>query len=159
MVNDAATGRAEPSGVAAPRRQASPGAALRRWLGDNTQELGALLALLVVGAVFAHISPNFLRWSNVLNIGLQISIIAILGFGVTIVIISGGIDLSLGSVMALVGIVTASVLTSGTPSLPLAIAAGVGTGALTGLVNGVNIVALRIPAFIATLGMLSIARG
>src|SRR5689334_3112896 len=149
MLNDAA--------VARPRPRLS--VALRRWLADNAQEIGALLALLVVGAAFAHLSPNFLRWSNILNIGLQISIIAILGFGVTIVIISGGIDLSLGSVMALVGIVTASILTSATPSLPLAVAAGIGTGALTGLVNGVNIVLCRIPAFIATLGMLSIARG
>ena len=70
MLNDAAAGRAERPGASASRPAGA--AALRRWLAGNTQELGALLALIVLGAEFAHLSPNFLRWSNVLNIGLQI---------------------------------------------------------------------------------------
>jgi ribose/xylose/arabinose/galactoside ABC-type transport system permease subunit len=88
----------------------------------------------------------------------QTSINAIVAVGMTFVIISGGIDLSVGSLVALSGVVLASALKSGWP-IPLALAAGLGVGAATGLLNGVVIAFGRLPPFIMTLGMMSVARG
>ena len=122
------------------------------------QESSLVLAILLLGLLFYLLTDSFLTVSNLLNILQQITIIAILGFGVTLVIISGGIDLSLGAVLALSGMVTAALLQQNL-SIFLSIAAGVLSGAVLGLVNGVNVVFLRLPAFIATLAMLSIARG
>jgi len=122
------------------------------------QESTLLVAILLIIGVFSLLSESFLTINNLLNILLQISIIAILGFGVTIVIISGGIDLSLGSVLALTGMVTAIVLKHSS-SIPLAIGSGLFTGLLIGFINGFSIVYFKLPAFIATLAMLSVARG
>ena len=123
------------------------------------QEFILLIVLLVLGTVFSILTDTFLTIPNMLNVLLQISIIAILGFGVTIIIISAGIDLSLGSVMALVGMGTAAILTSSVPSIPLAIMGGLLIGGVVGFVNGINVAYIHLPAFIATLAMMSIARG
>jgi len=123
------------------------------------QEFILLIVLLVLGTVFSILTDTFLTIPNMLNVLLQISIIAILGFGVTIIIISAGIDLSLGSVMALVGMGTAAILTSSVPSIPLAIMGGLLIGGAVGFVNGINVAYIHLPAFIATLAMMSIARG
>ena len=88
----------------------------------------------------------------------QTSINAIVAVGMTYVIISSGIDLSVGSLLALSGVVLAAALKEGWPA-PLAIAAGLGVGAATGLINGLVIAFGRLPPFIMTLGMMSVARG
>jgi len=120
---------------------------------------GALGALLLLGAAMALLSPVFFSSQNLLNVGVQAAVIAILAFGQTFVIISAGIDLSVGSVAALTAIVTG--LMVGTMGLPplVAILLGLATGLASGLVNGVLIAYGRLPAFIATLALLSIARG
>lgn len=123
------------------------------------QEFILLVVLLVLGTIFSLLTDTFLTIPNILNVLLQISIIAILGFGVTIIIISAGIDLSLGSVMALVGMGTAAILTSSTPSIFLAILGGLLIGGIVGFINGITVAYIHLPAFIATLAMMSIARG
>nr|WP_291381973.1 ABC transporter permease [Demequina sp.] len=120
---------------------------------------GALGALLLLGAAMALLSPVFLSTQNLLNVGVQAAVIAILALGQTFVIISGGIDLSVGSVAALTAIVTGLMVADvGLPPL-LAILLGLAAGLASGLVSGVLIAYGRLPAFIATLAMLSIARG
>nr|WP_243638099.1 ABC transporter permease [Rubrobacter taiwanensis] len=120
---------------------------------------GPLGGLVLLCAVMAFLSPIFLTFTNLFNVGTQIAVIAILAFGVTFVIISGGIDLSVGSVLALAGIVFGWAAVSAGLPLPLAVAAGLGAGALAGLVNGLLITLGNLPPFIATLAMLSAARG
>jgi ribose/xylose/arabinose/galactoside ABC-type transport system permease subunit len=104
------------------------------------------------------LTPHFLTVANALNVMEQTSINAIVAVGMTYVIISGGIDLSVGSLVALAGVVLAGALKAGWP-LPLAVAAGLGVGAVSGLINGVVIAFGRLPPFIMTLGMMSVARG
>ena len=96
--------------------------------------------------------------SNLLNVAQQTAIVAIIAAGMTFVIITAGIDLSVGSVLAFSGVVMATLLLGGLP-LGLALLAGVGTGLLCGLINGLLISVGRLPPFIATLGMMSVARG
>lgn len=120
--------------------------------------MGTLAGLVVLGAALALLSPHFLTASNLLNVLEQTAINAIIAAGMTFVIVSGGIDLSVGSLVALSGIVLALALQAGWP-VPLAMAAGLATGAACGLVNGVLVTFGRLPPFIATLGMMSVARG
>lgn len=114
--------------------------------------------LLGLGLVLWALTPHFLTISNLLNIAEQATIIAIVAVGMTFVIITAGIDLSVGSVLAFAGVVMASVLHSNLP-LPVALVAGLGTGLLCGMGNGLLITTGRLPPFIATLGMMSVARG
>ena len=104
------------------------------------------------------LTPHFLTVANMLNVMEQTSINAIVAVGMTYVIITGGIDLSVGSLLALSGVVLASGLKAAWPAA-LAIAAALGVGAASGLVNGVVIAFGRLPPFIMTLGMMSVARG
>ena len=128
---------------------------LRRLLSDN----GALGGLIVLVVALAIMAPSFLTAQNLLNVGVQAAVVAVLAFGQTFVIVSGGIDLSVGSVAALSGMVSAwSFTQAGLPGW-LALVAGLVTGLAAGLVNGVMVSYGRLPAFIATLAMLSVARG
>ena len=104
------------------------------------------------------LTPHFLTVSNLLNVLEQTSINAVIAVGMTFVILSGGIDLSVGSVLALAGVVMATLLQEGWAVLP-AIAAGLAIGFGFGAFNGIAIAWGRLPPFIATLGMMSIARG
>ena len=104
------------------------------------------------------LSPYFLTVSNLLNIAEQTSIIAVVAAGMTFVIITAGIDLSVGSLLAFSGVVMASSLAAGR-SIPLALTIGLLVGLACGIGNGVLISIGRLPPFIATLGMMSIARG
>jgi ribose transport system permease protein len=124
----------------------------------RARELGTLLGLAGLVVLLTLLTPHFLSVSNLLNVMEQTSINAVIAVGMTFVILSGGIDLSVGSVLAVAGVVLASALRAAWP-VPLAIGAGVSVGALSGLVNGLLITRGRLPAFIATLGMMSIARG
>jgi len=122
------------------------------------RQFGTLLGLLGLIIVFWILTPYFLTVSNFLNIAQQTSINAIIAVGMTFVIISGGIDLSVGSILAFSGVVMASVLHAKIP-VPIAILVGLGVGLLCGFVNGLLISFGRLPPFISTLGMMSVARG
>lgn len=120
---------------------------------------GPLVGLLLLVVVLSFMSPFFLRIPNLFNVFQQISVIAILALGSTAVIISGGIDLSVGSVLALGGAVSAWAFVEQGLPLPLAMVLGLGIGGVVGLVNGLLITVGRLPPFIATLANLSVARG
>ncbi|ANP55190.1 ribose transport system permease protein [Streptomyces griseochromogenes] len=128
---------------------------LRRLLLDN----GALTALIVLVIALSALSGDFLTTDNLLNVGVQAAVTAILAFGVTFVIVSAGIDLSVGSVAALSATVLAWSATQHGVPVALALLLAVATGVVTGLVNGFLIAYGKLPPFIATLAMLSVARG
>ncbi|MFG2968376.1 substrate-binding domain-containing protein [Streptomyces sp. NPDC048288] len=128
---------------------------LRRLLLDN----GALTALIVLVIALSALSGNFLTTDNLLNIGVQAAVTAILAFGVTFVIVSAGIDLSVGSVAALSATVLAWSATSHGVPVAIAVVLAVVVGIAAGLVNGFLIAYGKLPPFIATLAMLSVGRG
>jgi ribose/xylose/arabinose/galactoside ABC-type transport system permease subunit len=130
---------------------------LRQLLGHGRQP-STLFALLGLCVLLWILTPHFLTVSNLLNVMQQTAINAVLAVGMTFVIVSGGIDLSVGSIVAISGVVLASALHAGWPA-PLAILLGLLVGAGCGLANGLLITRGRLPPFIATLGMMSIARG
>ncbi|MET9500867.1 substrate-binding domain-containing protein [Streptomyces sp. NPDC006622] len=130
-------------------------AAVRRLLLDN----GALTALIVLVVAMSALSGDFLTTDNLLNVGVQAAVTAILAFGVTFVIVSAGIDLSVGSVAALSATVLAWSATSHGVPVVLAVVLAAATGIAAGLVNGFLIAYGKLPPFIATLAMLSVARG
>ena len=118
--------------------------------------IGYLLAILVV--VFAVSGSGFATAANALNIGVQSSVLLLLALPMTLVIMSEGLDLSMGAVLSLAGVVLATLLMNGR-SLPLACAAAVCVGVAFGVANGLLVVGLGIPPFVATLGTLGIAQG
>lgn len=119
---------------------------------------GVLIILVAMILISSLLSPAFLTGRNVVNILRQMSIITIIAFGSTIVIVAGMIDLSPGSVAALSGVMGTSAYVA-TGSIPLGLAAGVLTGGITGLVNGFLVTGFRLPPFIVTLAMMTGARG
>ncbi|SMG60372.1 ABC transporter permease [Paraburkholderia susongensis] len=121
---------------------------------------GIVAAFVAICIALSSLNPYFLTVNNLLNILQQVSINGLLAIGMTFVILAGGIDLSVGSVVAFAGMVAASVVAGDTPHSPVvAVAAGVAVGAACGALNGVVIARFRVPAFVVTLGMLSVARG
>ncbi|MDX2679607.1 ABC transporter permease/substrate-binding protein [Streptomyces sp. NY05-11A] len=130
-------------------------AAVRRLLLDN----GALTALIVLVIAMSALSGDFLTTDNLLNVGVQAAVTAILAFGVTFVIVSAGIDLSVGSVAALSATVLAWSATQQGVPVVIAVVLAVATGVAAGLVNGFLIAYGKLPPFIATLAMLSVGRG
>lgn len=120
---------------------------------------GILLVLLAMMVTMSFLSEAFLTTQNLLNVVRQISFIGIVAMGVTMVIITTGIDLSSGSVIALVSVVSASFAHPGEFPIFVPLALGLGVGALAGLINGTITAKGKIPAFIATLGMMIAARG
>ncbi len=117
------------------------------------------VSLLILCVFFAWRSPNFLTVENAFALANQYAYLLIIGVGATVVIIAGGIDLSVGSVLALSGIVAAHVMVERNWPVWAGCLTGVAVGALAGLINGLIITRLRVPAFIATLGTLLMARG
>ncbi len=126
---------------------------------DAMQRFLAFAALIVIVIAFSLLSPNFLQFDNVVGILIATTVNGVLALGVTFVIISGSIDLSVGTVMTLTAVMTAVFITVWQLPVPVGIAAGIATGGLAGLVNGVLVARLKIPSFIATLGMLNVAKG
>ncbi len=124
----------------------------------RARRFGTLIGLVVLCAVLWALTPHFLTVSNLLNIAQQTSINAIVAAGMTFVILSGGIDLSVGSIVAVAGVVLGTLLQDGQP-LPIAIAASLAAGVACGVANGALISWGRLPPFIVTLGMMSIVRG
>jgi ribose transport system permease protein len=131
---------------------------LTTWVRSAGRRFGTVVGLLGLCLLLWILTPHFLTVSNALNVMEQTSINAIVAVGMTYVIIAGGIDLSVGSLVALSGVVLAGALKAGwSPSLAIAAALVVGAG--TGLMNGLIIAFGRLPPFIMTLGMMSVARG
>ena len=118
-----------------------------------------VIAFVVLIIFFSIVSPFFLSFANFENIGRQTALVSIVAVGMAFVIISGEFDLSVGSTMALAGVVAAIAMRGIAPFWLVGLVAGIGTGAIVGLVNGYLTTRLRIPSFLITLGSLSIARG
>ncbi|MCY0906370.1 ABC transporter permease [Arthrobacter sp. H14-L1] len=128
---------------------------VKKFLANN----GALVGLVVLCIALFIATPDFLTGRNLLNIGIQVSTVAVLAFGMTFVIVAGGIDLSVGSVAALSAMVSGWFFVSaGLPGW-LALLGGLAAGLLAGVINGLASAYGKLPSFIATLAMLSIARG
>ncbi|MGE8106464.1 ABC transporter permease [Allorhizobium sp. NPDC080224] len=123
----------------------------------SLRDAGTLIGLIIIIAIFGLLVPDFLSQRNLVNILQQSSINACLALGMTLVIISGGIDLSVGPTAAIAAVITAALLVAGTP-IPLAILAGLGIGVVCGLVNGVLVAYVGLQPFIVTLGTLSTYR-
>jgi ribose/xylose/arabinose/galactoside ABC-type transport system permease subunit len=123
-------------------------------------EFALVGATIILAAVFSAIAPGFFSVANAVNIALSIAVTGILAVGMTMIILTGGIDLSVGSVVALVGVAAALTAASSqaAPALVAFVVALV-VGIVTGVVNGTLVAYLRVPAFVATLAMLTIARG
>ncbi|MQB46238.1 ABC transporter permease [Rhizobium sp. ICMP 5592] len=129
---------------------------------DLASRFGIAAGFIALCIFLSFASPYFASWDNIGNILAQVSINGIMAVGLTFVILAAGIDLSVGSVLALAGIVSASVVTASGLNLGVtaAVLIGIAVGAATGAANGAIIAASRsIPPFIVTLGMLSAARG
>ncbi|MBV9820173.1 MAG: ABC transporter permease [Solirubrobacterales bacterium] len=129
-----------------------------RRLLDVLQSAGLLAVLIVVFVVVSVLEPHFISGASLKTILVNSSQLAVCGVGMTMVIALRGIDLSVGSVEALAAVVAAKLSSTGTP-LALAIAIALLAGLVAGTINGLIITQLRVPAFVATLGMLSIAQG
>jgi ribose transport system permease protein len=123
----------------------------------SVRDAGTLIGLILIIAVFAMLVPGFVSERNLINILQQSSINACIALGMTLVIISGGIDLSVGPTAAISAVLTASLLVAGYP-VPVAIVAGLGIGMICGLVNGVLVAYVGLQPFIVTLGTLSTYR-
>ena len=126
---------------------------------DATRRLLAFGALIVLVLAFSLASENFFTFNNIKGILLATSVNGILAIGVTFVIITGGIDLSIGTVMTFSSVMAAVAITNEGLPVGLGVAIGVGTGALCGLINGIVIARMKVPPFITTLGMMYIAKG
>ena len=121
------------------------------------RDLGTLFGLTIIVVVFSWLSPVFLTAPNLINILQQSSINACIALGMTLVIVSGGIDLSVGPIAALAAVVAATLMVANVP-IPLAIMAALGVGALCGLFNGMLVAYAGLQPFIVTLGGLSLYR-
>ena len=126
---------------------------------DTIQRLMAFAALVILFIVFSLASPFFFTLSNIIGILVSTAVNGLLAIGVTFIIISGGIDLSVGTVMTLSAVMSAVVVSNmGLPNI-LGVLAAVLTGTFAGVLNGLMVAKLKLPPFIATLGMLNVARG
>jgi len=123
------------------------------------KEIGVIVPLAVLIIIFSCTSDIFLTTNNLLNITRQISIKGLLGIAMTFVIITGGIDLSVGSVIAFSSILTAIAIKDYQLPVLAAVVIGIAVGTLTGLVNGILIAYVNMPAFITTMGTMTILRG
>lgn len=139
-----------------PERQGSKQASFLRQRIQQSLAFGTLVILVLF---FSLASENFFSWSNISGILLATAVIGILAFGTTLVIVSGGIDLSIGTGMTLCAVVTGILLVNMQLPLLVGVLGGIATGALLGFINGINISIFGLPPFIATLAMMLIAQG
>jgi ribose transport system permease protein len=126
---------------------------------DAMQRVLAFAGLIFLFLIFSVLSPNFRTVDNFIGILIATAVNGVLALGVTFVVITSGIDLSIGTVMTLSAVMTGVFITFWGLPVPLGVLAGLGTGALCGLGNGLLISRMKLPPFIATLGMLNIAKG
>ena len=138
--------------------KAASRAAVRARVYLLWQELGMVVVLVILCVFMALFAPYFLTGSNLVNVAQQSSINAILAAGMTFVILTGGIDLSVGSGLAVAGVGAVWLASKGVPGI-IAVLAGLGIGCLSGWVNGVLIAKFKLLPFIVTLGALTYLRG
>ncbi|MEC5322828.1 MULTISPECIES: ABC transporter permease [unclassified Aurantimonas] len=138
---------------------ARPGFAARLLNTGAHQKLLAFASLVLLLIGFSLASPNFMQMTNIIAILQATSVNGVLAVGVTLVIITGGIDLSVGTLMTFCAVIAGVVLTYWGLPLPLGIIAAIGAGALSGLLSGTFVAKMKIPPFIATLGMMLMLKG
>lgn len=126
---------------------------------DAMQRLMAFAALIVLFVLFSIASPNFFKFDNIVGILLATAVNGVLALGVTFVIITSGIDLSVGTVMTFSAVMTGKFITDWGLPVPVGIVGGILAGGLCGLISGTFIARMKIPPFIATLGMLYVSKG
>jgi ribose transport system permease protein len=139
--------------------QRSATSGVRGTLRDRLQQFLAFASLIVIFAFFAVVSPDFLNYGNVTAILFSTVVIGTLALGTTFVIITGGIDLSLGTGMALCAVISGVLIVNSGVPMPLGVLGAVLFGGVIGLVNGINVAVLKLPPFIATLAMMLVAQG
>ena len=122
------------------------------------RRFGLLLVLLLMIVVMSIVSPVFLTKTNIINVLRQVSMNGILAVGMTFVILTGGIDLSVGSLVAVTGVIAGKMLQNG-HSVPVTVLVSIGAAVLFGVFNGLQISYANLPPFIATLASQTIARG
>ena len=125
----------------------------------RAREVQLLLLTLLVAVTISILTPNFVTESNLKSVAMGMTYNLIVALGMTYVLVLGGIDLSVGSNVALSGIVATVLLQMGVVNVPVAICIGLGVGMTVGAINGVFITRYRINSFVVTLGMMSLARG
>ncbi len=125
----------------------------------SMQKAVAFAVLVLMLLFFSIFAPNFAAWNNMVNIMQATAVNGVLGVAVSFVIISGGIDLAVGTMMTLTAVMSGIMLTNLGLPLPFGILGALGSGAALGAVSGVAVAKLKIPPFIATLGMMQITRG
>lgn len=137
---------------------ASPSISLRKKMIPLWNQLGMLIILVLLCLVLALFAPYFTEASNMLNILKQSSITAILAAGMTLVILTGGIDLSVGATLALAGVISVMLSNSGVHPVT-AMAAGAVVGYVAGAINGYLTAVAKLPSFVVTLGSMTYLRG
>jgi ribose transport system permease protein len=138
---------------------APPGLTARLFSSGAHQKLLAFASLIALLIGFTLASPNFMQMSNIIAILQATSVNGVLAIGVTLVIITGGIDLSVGTLMTFCSVIAGVVLTYWGLPLPLGILAAIAAGTLCGLASGTFVAKMKIPPFIATLGMMLMLKG
>ena len=139
--------------------QAQPAPKTSLLRSDAFQRFMAFGALILLFIIFSLLSPYFLTGSNISGILIATAVNGILAIGVTFVIITSGIDLSIGTVMTLTTVMMGKVITDWGMPIPIGLLGGLATGALAGFINGFLVSKAKLPPFIATLGMLNVAKG
>ncbi|MBB5221785.1 ribose transport system permease protein [Amaricoccus macauensis] len=129
-----------------------------RGLGAQ-QKIWAFASLIVLLVFFSIASPNFLQTTNILAVLQATAVNGVLAIAVTMIIITGGIDLSIGTLMTFTAVTAGMILTNWGLPLPLGVLGAIGMGAFCGLISGTLVTRMRIPPFIATLGMMLILKG
>ncbi|MGW8376597.1 ABC transporter permease [Streptomyces sp. ODS28] len=149
------------STAAAPRREreGTGDAGMRARLTSRFQQLLAFASLIAIFVFFSVASPNFLNYSNITSVLFSTVVIGALALGATFVIVTGGIDLSVGTGMALCAVMSGVLIVHAGLPVPLGVLGTLLFGALIGLVNGLNVTVLGLPPFIATLAMMLVAQG
>lgn len=134
-------------------------AGTKKLNSKTTQTLLAFASLILLLVFFSVLSPNFFRPENMVGVLMATAVNGILAVGITFIIVTGGIDLSIGTVMTFGSVMAGVFITMWGLPIPVGIVAGVAAGALCGFVNGTTIAKLKVPPFIATLGMMMITKG
>lgn len=144
--------------LAINRGDASPGESFIARIKRAGSSSGALMMLVVLCIVFAITTDDFLTPANLINIGVQSTILLLLALPMTLIIMTEGLDLSMGAVLTLANVIFATIAVK-TGGVSIALLAALGVGLLFGLANGVLVARLGIPPFVATLGTLGVAQG
>ena len=131
----------------------------RKKASEIFKKFGLLFVVLIIMVIMSLVSPVFLTSTNLLNVLRQVSIYGIMATGMTFVIMLGGIDLSVGSIIAVSGVISGSIIVADPNAVLFAVVAAVAGSAVFGLFNGFFVAQFRMPAFVATLATMTIARG